>query len=261
MDKLISILIVTYNSEEFIEDCIQSVFKNIPRNSEILVLDNASTDETVLKLEKFKDQIRIIESNQNLGFAKANNQLAKQATGKYLFLLNPDTKLSSNIFEELINFYESNLDIAVIAPKLILPNNQIQKSVMKLPTIRGAISELLFKNEGNYLPYAPNDEKPLKVECVFGAAWLIKREIYQKLNGFDEKYFLYYEDIDMCKRIKNLGLDIYYYPKVSLEHIMGGSKAVGKYQENLESSRIFNGTFKNMIFKVIFFLHRMLRVR
>lgn len=259
MNKKISVIIVAYNSQKFIEKCISQVLKNLPQNGEIIVLDNASVDKTVQILEEFLPKITLIESRKNLGFAKGNNLAAKKALGEYLFFLNPDTEIKGPTFEDLIDFYERTPDSGIIGPRLVMPNGEIQSSVMKLPTIWGAMKEFILGIKNSYLPYMPECSKPCEVECVFGAAMLIKKELFWKVGGFDEKFFLYYEDIDLCKRIRELGKKVYYYPKVTVEHIVGGVQSEEKYQLNVESAIKYYGFIKALILNLIFQLHRILR--
>jgi N-acetylglucosaminyl-diphospho-decaprenol L-rhamnosyltransferase len=259
MNKLLSVIIVSYNCESFIQKCIQSVLKYIPQNCEIIVLDNASEDKTTEILEKFKDSIQLIRSKINLGFGKACNQASKVASGEYIFFLNPDTEIEEPIFEELIKFYKSKSEIGIVAPKLVMPDGTAQPSVMNLPTISGAFKELVLGKKDSYFPFYPKSEVPVKVECVFGAAILIHKNIFEKLGGFDEKYFLYYEDIDLCKRVNTLGKQIYYYPSVTVKHIVGGVKSNKKYDLNYKSSVIYNGLIKTILLQIIFKIGRFLK--
>lgn len=256
MSKLLSVIIVTYNCEEFIRKCINSTKKYLPKDSEIIVIDNSSTDKTGEILEEFKDSIKLISSESNLGFGKACNKAAKEALGEYLFLLNPDTEIIRPIFEELIEFYKSKTDLGILAPKLIMPNGNIQPSVMNLPTVTKAFKEFILNQKNSYLPFYPKEENPTKVECAFGAAWLISRKLYENLGGFDERYFLYYEDIDMCRKMNENKKTIYYYPKASILHLVGGVKSDQKYSLNFNSSIIYNGLIKTFLLQAIFKLNR-----
>lgn len=254
----ISVVIVSYNSQDFIEKCIRSVLKNLPTYAEVIVLDNFSTDKTVEILKKFIPKIKLLKSDENLGFTKGCNKAVKEAKGEYLFLLNPDTEMSEPIIDELIKFYETTVDAGIVAPKLIMPNGQIQPSVRKLPTLMGALKEYILDIKNSYSEYVPSGDKPQVVEMVYGAAWLIKKDLFDKLRGFDEKFFLYYEDVDFCKRLREIDKKVYYYPKVSIKHLVGGTKSeIDKSKLNLESAQKYHGWFGFLILQLIFRLHRL----
>src|SRR3989344_5794294 len=208
----LSIIIVSFNSESFIEKCISSVLKNIPKDAEVIVLDNASSDTTVAKLKKFSTKIKLIESGENLGFSSGNNKALTQAEGEYIFFLNPDTEVNFTIFGDLIFFYKETPYAGIIGPKLVMPDGKIQESVKNLPTIAGAIKEFVFGINHAYTQYVPKGNQPIEVESMYGAAMLIKRLLFEEVGGFDEKFFLYYEDMDLCRRVRNLGKKVYYYP-------------------------------------------------
>ena len=253
----ISVVIVSYNSEDFIEKCITSILKHLP-NSEVLVLDNNSSDSTYKKLEQFGNKIKLVKSSENLGFGRGNNKAVKQASGGYLFLLNPDTEMISSI-NELVNFYNDH-DAGIVAPKLVTPTGQIQESVKKLPSLWGAFKEYVLGVKNAYSQYAPSVKEPIEVEMAYGAAWLIKKELFNQLNGFNEKFFLYYEDAEFCKRLNKMGKKVYYYPGVSIKHIVGGTKSdTDKYKLNLDSAKKYHGFFGALVLRTIFLISRLLK--
>lgn len=255
----ISVIIISYNSENFIENCLSSLSKNLPSKSEVIVLDNASSDSTVEKLKKFIPQIKLIKSKENLGFAKGCSKAAKKAKGKYLFFLNPDTEINSPVLEELVEFYGNHPNAGIVAPKLIMPDGTVQPSVKKLPTIWRAFQEYILGIKNSYSQYIPERNNPQAVEMVYGAAILIKKDLFEKLKGFDEKFFLYYEDADLCRRVHEMGKKVYYYPQVSVKHMVGGTKSdQDKYKLNLEASIKYHGLFKSAVLQIIFRLHRLL---
>lgn len=269
---LISVIIVAYNSEDFIEKCIKSALKYLPREGEVLVVDNASTDQTAKVLEKFGNKISLIKSEKNLGFAKGNNLAAKQAKGEYLFLLNPDTEITQPVFEKLIQFYNSNKarisssayeetsDAGIVAPKLIMLDGKVQASVKNLPTVIGAFKEYILGIKNSYSEYVPEGDKPKEVGIVYGAAMLVKKDLFEKVKGFDEKYFMYYEDADLCKRIRSLGKKVYYYPGVSIRHIVGGVKTdTDRYKLNYDSFVKYHGHLGSFLLNLIFQVPRIKR--
>lgn len=256
MVKLL-IITVSYNSEEFIEDFIKSVLKYKPQNSELIILDNASVDKTVEIIQKYNGKLKLIKSQENLGFSKGNNKAVKESSGEYLFFLNPDTKLVEPI-EELIDFYEKTPGMGVVAPKLIMGNGQIQESVKNLPTIERAFQEYILGKKHAYSQYVPAGNEPIEVESVYGAALLIKKDLFEKLNGFDEEFFLYYEDVDLCRKVREAIKKIYYYPGIKIKHLVGATKSdQDRYKLNLEAAQKYHGYLGSLMLQFIFKLSRM----
>lgn len=223
MGKIISVVTVSYNSENFIEKYITSVQKNLPEDGEIIIFDNNSTDDTLKKLEKFEKSIVLIKSSQNIGFSKGNNKAAQKATGEYLFFLNPDSVIVDGAIDKLIKYAKAQSDIGILSPQLIENDASIQRSVRKEPTLIGAIKEYWLHQENSFEQYVPSQVNAVEVECVYGGAMLIKKDIFEKLKGFDERYFLYYEDLDLCRRVRKIGLKVVYFPEAKIRHSIGGS--------------------------------------
>lgn len=256
----VSIIIIAYNSEDFIRQCIASVLENLPVYSEVMVLDNNSQDKTVDILNEFLPRIQLIKSAENLGFARGNNRAVRKAKGEYLFFLNPDTEINSGVINELVKFYGNTKDAGIVAPKLVMSDGQIQPSVKNLPTVWGALKEFILGIKNAYSEYVPQAENPISVEYVYGAAILIKKELFVKLGGFDEKYFLYYEDADLCKKVLSLGKRVYYYPLVSVKHLVGATKSdENRYELNHDSFIKYHGYFQALILEMIFLIPRLRR--
>ncbi len=260
MNKKLSVIIVSFNSQDFIDKCIISVLKFLPDKSEVIVLDNASEDLTVDKLKQFTPKIKLIISDKNLGFSNGNNKAVKIAKGEYLFFLNPDTYLTEDIFTPLINFYQADENIGIIGPKLITPDGSIQATVKKFPSVWGAFKELILGIPKTYSQYIPKENKPIIVDCVYGAAFLISANLFRNCGGFDERYFLYYEDIDLCRKLKKLNKKIYYYPLIELTHLVGATKSnQNRLKLNWDSAKIYHGDFEAFILQIIFFFYRIKR--
>ncbi len=232
----ISVIIVNYNVKELLEQCIISILaasKNL--KAEIIVVDNNSFDGSVDYLKsKFASNtsIRIIASPINLGFAKANNLGAKEAKGEYLLILNPDTILQEDTLEKSLSFYKSSENTGALTCKLILPNGKLDLACRRsFPTPSVAVYRILglsriFPNSktfGKYNLTYLDENKTYEVDAIVGAFMLFKKDIYDKVNGFDEDYFMYGEDLDLCYRIKKAGYKIFYYPDTSIIHYKGES--------------------------------------
>lgn len=232
----ISVIIVNYNVKDLLEQCIISILqasKNI--KTEVIVVDNNSFDGSIEYLkEKFSSNpaVKLIASPINLGFAKANNLGAKEAKGEYLLILNPDTILQEDTLEKSLEFYRSNHGIGAMTCKLILPNGKLDLACRRsFPTPSVAVYRILglskifpkSKTFGKYNLTYLDENKTYEVDAIVGAFMLIRKDIYDKVKGFDEEYFMYGEDLDLCYRIKKEGLKIFYYPETSIIHYKGES--------------------------------------
>ena len=232
----ISVIIVNYNVKELLEQCINSVITASKiLKTEIIIVDNNSFDGSVSFLRnKFKDNhdIIIIESPVNLGFAKANNIGASAAKGAYLLILNPDTVLREDTLEKTLEFYKSRPKIGTVTCKLVLPNGKLDLACRRsFPTPAVAVYRILglsrmfpkSRTFGKYNLTYLNEDDTYEVDAVVGAFMLIEKSVYNEVNGFDEEYFMYGEDLDLCFRIKKAGFKIFYFHETSIIHYKGES--------------------------------------
>lgn len=239
----LSIIIVSFNTAKVTADCINSIIASrivIPH--EVIVVDNNSSDESIIVLKKFEKakQIKVISNTENVGFAKANNQAIKIAKGKYILLLNSDTIVRVGSIEKLVKFADETPDAGVVAPKLLNKNKTIQESCYSFPTIKNAIRKYFLGEKDAYDEYYPTKNKPTIVDAVVGAAFLITPTALEKVGILSEEYFMYFEDIDYCKRVKEVGLNVYYLPDTKIVHLHGASsKTEG---DEKQSSRSFEAS-------------------
>ena len=213
--KSLSVLIANYNSGTYALDCIHALLQQQGLALEIIVVDNASQDNSIMLLsEAFGEEVTLIGSKENLGFGRANNLAASKATGKYLFLLNPDTVISRpNDLLELIQFMEKHPEMGMVGPAIEEP----RKGKHVLPRYRYPASRKLkytntFKNLLG------------EIAWILGACMLIKRSVYEEIAGFDPDYFLYGEDADICLRLRQHGYQIGYCESVKIMHVSGASE-------------------------------------
>jgi GT2 family glycosyltransferase len=220
----VSVIIVNYNSGSYALDCIRSLNKQRDVNLEIIVVDNASKDDSLkLFAASLPDNVLLIKSPENLGFGRANNLAASRASGEFLLLLNPDTVINDayaikNLRDTLLH----NPKIGLLAPAVDEP----RKNKQVLPRYCYPAS--------NQLQHTKNLKGlPGKIAWVLGACMLIKRSVYNQINGFDEDYFLYGEDVDICLRLRFAGYEIAYTDDVRIMHISGpseiGADTLGKW--------------------------------
>ncbi len=233
-NKILSIIIVSYNSLESIVPCIDSIFQNLPScDYEIIIVDNNSKDGTLEVLQKrYGNKIILLRNDANLGFAKANNKAFLISKGKILAFLNSDTIIFENSLNELVNFIMGNSDVGVVGPKIINFDSSFQPQCRRgrvtLMSIWGYLFKLYkvfpkIRKFGEYLLTYKNENEISDVSSVSGACLLIKREIFERAGMFDEQYFLHFEDLDLCYTVQKLGYRIVYYPFSKVMHIKGRS--------------------------------------
>ena len=225
-----SIIIVNWNSGKYITNCINSIFKMIRNISyEIIVVDNNSTDDSVIEIKRLFPGIKLLVNSTNLGFSEANNIGARIANSSCLLFLNPDTIIKDGAVDRLyrcINEYDA------CGPKLIGENGKIQfMCARSFPSIVGTIYnmfllERLFPNSRifgkNLLSYWDHFNSR-EVDCLSGACIMIRKEVFERISGFDESYLFYGEDLDLCYRVKKNGGNIYYCSEAEIIHYGKGS--------------------------------------
>lgn len=216
----LSIIILSYNTVKLLEECLKSVFVCMEHSNisfEVIVVDNASTDESAKMVqEKFKD-VTLIESKVNLGFSKANNIAVKRSRGKYLLFLNSDIVVQDKAIDKLHTFICQNVDASIVGGKLLNTDKSEQASCgpfYNLPVIFGVL--FLRGDLWGLTRYSPDKVK--KVGWVSGACLMLERDIYYKIGGFDESIFMYMEEIDLLYRASKKGYRTYFYPDARFVH-------------------------------------------
>jgi len=241
----LSIIIVSYNTKEFLINCIKSITDTVKSVScEIIVVDNSSSDETIKELSKLKTKIpniKLIENKENQGFSKANNQGVKIAKGKYILFLNPDTVIHENTLQIMFEFMEENKKVGAATCKVLLPNGQIDDACHRgFPTPWNAFSHFTFISKafpktkvfGGYKLSYLDINTTHEIDACAGAFMMVRREAGEQINWWDEDYFWYGEDLDFCYRLKEKGWKVYYVSNTSILHykgVSGGIKSVSKH--------------------------------
>lgn len=219
----VSIIILTYNSSRFIESLLESI-KDFGKNAEIIIVDNDSSDETVKIAKKF-NFTKVFETKKNLGFAKGINFGAQKAQGKYLLFINPDAVFESGEMSDLASRLKENERIGVVGGKLIGSNRKPEKSAGKffnLPELFLIVGGLDEKFGVRFSP-----RKFRKVDFVSGGFMMVRADLFKRLGGFDEKFFMYVEDMEFCYRVKKSGYNVYFSPDVVISHAGQGSSNRG----------------------------------
>lgn len=229
MSKKLSIIIVNYNVTQLLRNCLISIQKYSDGiDYEVIVIDNNSIDRSWNDLIPEFPKVHFIASEKNEGFAKANNKAIERATGEYLLILNPDTELEDFYLNEILDFANSKTNFGCLGVRMHDANgNFLPESKRSVPGMINSFEKLFtnFKNK-NSKSYYRNDvgENGIaEVEVITGAFLLVKKEVYEKVGGLDERYFMYGEDIDLCYTLLNNGYQNYYYGKASILHHKGES--------------------------------------
>jgi len=220
----LSVIILNYNVHYFLELCLQSVEAAlVGLNAEIIVVDNNSKDGSCEMVKIKFPNVKLIENKENSGFSKGNNLGVAEAKGEYLCILNPDTVVAEDTFIQVLNYADTKQNTGIVGCKLIDGNGCfLPESKRNIPTPSIAIKKILG-NDKKYYNNNLDKEDIGKVDVFVGAFMLIKKSIYEEVNGLDEDYFMYGEDIDLSYKILKSGYTNYYYGKTTVIHYKGES--------------------------------------
>ncbi|MDP6571482.1 MAG: glycosyltransferase family 2 protein [Patescibacteria group bacterium] len=226
----ISIIIVSWNVKDLLKKCIESVLKYSQNvGYEIIVVDNASNDGTSDMIKQNFPQVKLITNKENFGFAKANNQGIRQSKGDYVLLLNPDTEFIEDTLSKVIAKVESDKKIGVLGCRLLNQDRTLQPSVRRFPTIWSQIVILLKLHKpfplllDNYLAKDFDYSREQKIDQVMGAFFLVRRSVFNQIGLLDEKFYIWFEEVDFCRRVWKAGYNVIYYPHISVVHKGGES--------------------------------------
>ncbi|MBK8484568.1 MAG: glycosyltransferase [Saprospiraceae bacterium] len=233
----ISVIIVNYNVRHFLEQCVASVRRALHSlQGEILVFDNASVDDSVLMLRQHFPDVHCIESKTNLGFSKANNAAAKLAKGEYVLILNPDTVLPEDCLIRCLEFLDAHPDAGALGVKMVDGQGKfLPESKRGFPGFWVSFCKMigLYKLfpassifNGYYMGHLKENETN-EVDVLTGAFMMMRKELWEKVDGLDEDYFMYGEDIDLSYRIQKAGYKNYYFPSTTIIHYKGESTSKG----------------------------------
>ncbi|GJL79453.1 MAG: glycosyl transferase [Nitrospinaceae bacterium] len=220
----LSIIIVNFNTRELILDCLRSIAVHTKEISfEILVVDNHSEDGSAQAIKESFPQVTLIENEENRGFSAANNQAIRISKGKYIVLLNSDTRLVENCFSSIVRYLEAHPEVSILSPEILDADNR--PCPMRL--WEDSAQEAVLKILGRYNPASEfkkmGPREPREVEVVGGSCFVVRRELFSTTGLLDENYFLYNEEDDFCRRARRLGNKVCYYPETRLQHLLGQS--------------------------------------
>ena len=239
----ISIIILSWNTRDLLAQCLDSIERHKGDiELEIIVVDNASTDGSQAMLKEKYPQVTLMINNQNLGFAKANNQAMQVAKGDYYLLWNSDAFATSGAIQSLLQLAEKEPRAAIVGAQLRNADNTFQASYSPFPN--QWIEFLILTGLGRtilglaYPSLGPEEEKgPQVVNYVAGACLLVRRQAFQEVGGFDEGYFMYAEEVDWCYTMAKHGWQVWYQPAAKVVHLGSASSASRQTQREADLYR------------------------
>lgn len=270
----LSIVIVSFNTKRLLLECLASIVKYTKGiDYEIIVIDNASTDESTEELKKLRiEKLRIIENKTNLGFAAGNNQGWKAAKGRYILFLNSDTKTASNVLGEMVSWIDKNPKVGVATCSLKNRDGNLQGTGGYFPTLLSVFSWMTIQDLPfvDYLivPFHPMHAKSFlgkgdrffnkerQLDWVTGAFVLTRRKVLEDIGGWDEGYFMYVEEVDLCFRIKRAGWQVWYLPQWNITHHGGasGTKELSVISEFSGLKRFYKKFYPSWQYPILRFL-------
>ena len=248
----VSVVIVNYKVRDLLRDCLRSLEHDLRLlRGEVWVVDNASGDGSVEMVSAEFPWVRLIPNEHNLGYGAANNQAIRQANGRYVLVLNPDTKLPPGAIVDTIAEMEAHPDIGALGPKLVLADGTLDRACRRsFPSPEVAFYRLfglarLFPNHPRFARYNllnVDEDTAIDVDSVVGAFMLVRREVVERIGMFDEAFRMYGEDLDWAYRIKEAGWRVRYHPQVVVLHYKGQSsrqRPVSSIRAFYEAMHIF----------------------
>lgn len=241
----IVVSIVEFNTVNLLKKCLDTLFnKKWKNNLAVWVVDNASSDNSVEMVEKNFPKVNIIKSEKNVGFGAGHNIVFKKVKADYFIVLNSDTEIEDDIFDGMVDFMEQNKTCGISSCKVIGFDGKLQPNGGDLPFGKALINWLFNLDFMGGESFHRNDKeyysKSHEVGWVSGNFMVIRKEIIEKLGGFDESYFMYFEDVDLCFRAKKAGFKVMINPGLSIKHLSGGSLDNPKLRQ-------WGGEFKGLI--------------
>lgn len=228
----ISICILNWNAKDFLLGCLESVFQNVQGKFEVIVVDNASEDDSLLQISRRFPDVHIIKCKQNRGYAVGNNVGIKVCRGRYILILNPDTIVKKNSIEKMIEFMGLHPQAGACGCRLVHPETgKVEISARSFPTFLPLLWNIsyidrLFPSSrifNKYLSDYSRKASAQEVDWVTGASLMLRKKTLETVGGFDEHFFMYCEDVELCYRLKQAGWQVYYYPEAEIGHFRGQS--------------------------------------
>lgn len=230
----VTISIVNWNTRDELRGCLNSVLAQDGSVAfEVIVVDNASSDDSAEMVEsEFGERVKLIANDKNRGFGAAHNQAIRASRGQYVLLFNPDCRmLDADTLRTMCNFLDKNLDIGILGPKVMNPDGTLQYSARRFPTMFAAafrhtlFGRLFPKNrfEREYLMTNWAHDQVTDVDWLSGCALMVRRETFERIGLLDERFYMYMEDVDWCKRAHAADRRVVYFPMAAVSHKIGAA--------------------------------------
>ncbi|MFN2286093.1 MAG: glycosyltransferase family 2 protein [Anaerolineae bacterium] len=232
MSAVLSVIIVNWNVRDLLQRALTSVYASWDNRMglEVIVVDNASHDDSVAMLRTTFPDVQVIANTENRGFTGGNNQGLAAATGEYLLLLNPDTEIIADALPRMVDYIRAHPDVGMVGPQLLNPDGSVQSSRRHFPSLPVLFLESTWLEKltprkllRHYYAQAQPDDAIQDVDWITGAAMLARREAFAQVGGMDEGFFMYSEELDWCRRIRDTGWRIVYFPEARIVHHEGKS--------------------------------------
>ncbi|MBE2221062.1 MAG: glycosyltransferase family 2 protein [Anaerolineae bacterium] len=266
----LSIIIVSWNVADLLRDCLRSIDENRGElDLEVIVVDSASSDDSVAMVQREFPWVTLLPCDENVGFPRGNNLGLAQANGRYLLLLNPDTVVLNDALSKMMAYIQENPGIGVLGSQLLNGDGTVQSSRRRFPTAATAFFESTWLEtiapkaiQEKYYAQDLPDDAINDVDWVMGACMLLPRQVVAEVGGLDEAYFMYSEELDWCRRIKDSGWRVVYYPEAQIIHYVGQSsdqavvaRHINFQQAKLRYFRKYNGRFFAILLRIFLLLN------
>jgi len=231
----LSVIIVNWNTRELLSKCLRSIYRNTKKLTfEVFLIDNASEDGSAEMTEKEFPQVDLVKNKVNFGFARANNQGFLRAKGKYVLVLNPDTKIVDDALSKMVKYLDLNSEVGAVGARFIYPDGTFQRYYRRFPTLLSIITTwFLPRSLGHklrptraYLMLDDDFDKILEVSQPAGTCIMVRRDLFLEEDFMDEQFPIFFNDVDLCRRIYNKGKKIFVLPDATIIHhwAKGGSE-------------------------------------
>jgi GT2 family glycosyltransferase len=268
-------VIVSWNAKDYLLQCLDSIYKNLAdRSAQVMVVDNASTDDSVSAVRQHYPQVKVIEPGKNLGFARANNIGIQHCTGEYIFLVNSDVIILPDCIDRLCEYLSRNPSVGLVSPRILNADGTLQPSYRATPGIGNSLIRALALDS---LPIIPRilgkglRKKQIAsgqlVDITSGCFWVARRSAVDKVGMLDEDFFFYGEDKDWCVRFWKANFEVVYLPDAEAIHFGGASSSrqpvrfyIEQHRANLHYWKKHHGPLGQLAIRFVMLLHQAVRV-